>query len=162
MRIGVISDSHDRADAVESAVALLVAEGVGAIVHLGDVCGPAVGALLHATGIRLFGVFGNCDRDRTALAESTGGAFVEGPRVETMAGRSILFAHSFDELESSIVPGRFDLILFGHTHRVVEMRVGRALVLNPGEACGLSTGRATCAVVDLGTMVARIIGIPLA
>jgi putative phosphoesterase len=55
--------------------------------------------------------------------------------------------------------GRFDLILFGHTHRPLTMRMGKALVINPGETCGLMSGRPTCAVVDLDAMSSSIIDI---
>ncbi|MBP2674755.1 MAG: hypothetical protein H6Q84_1595 [Deltaproteobacteria bacterium] len=34
-------------------------------------------------------------------------------------------------------------------------------MINPGETCGLTQGKATCAVVDLETMEARIVEIPL-
>jgi putative phosphoesterase len=66
-------------------------------------------------------------------------------------------AHSFDELQEEIGEGgRFDLILFGHTHRPLTMRIGRALILNPGEACGFVSGKATCGLIDLDKMEASI------
>jgi putative phosphoesterase len=66
-------------------------------------------------------------------------------------------AHSFDELQEEIGEGgKFDLILFGHTHRPLTMRIGRALILNPGEACGFLSGKPTCAVIDLDKMEASI------
>jgi putative phosphoesterase len=110
----------------------------------------------------MIGVFGNNDTDREGLQEATGGAFLAGPAIRVLGGRSVLFAHSFRELQSELgETGRFDLVLFGHTHRSMTMRVGRTLVLNPGEGCGLTQGKATCAVVDLEGMEARILEIPL-
>jgi len=41
------------------------------------------------------------------------------------------------------------------------MRVGKAVVVNPGESCGLVRGKHTCAIVDLYTMEPRIVEIPL-
>ena len=70
-------------------------------------------------------------------------------------------AHSFDELQEEIGEGgKFDLILFGHTHRPLTMRIGRALIMNPGEACGFLSGKPTCAVIDLDTMEGSIREIP--
>jgi putative phosphoesterase len=67
-------------------------------------------------------------------------------------------SHSFDELQGEIGDGgKFDLVLFGHTHRPLTMHVGRALVINPGEACGFMSGKATCAVIDLDAMSACIV-----
>jgi len=161
MKAGIVSDSHDQRSAVEQALARFLEEGVGMILHLGDVCGPDTLSGCRDWGIPVVGVFGNGDRDREGLQEATGGAFHDGPFVHTVAGRRILMGHTFRELEPELGGrGRFDLVLFGHTHRPLTMRVGTALVLNPGESCGFTRGKRTCAVVDLETMEARILELP--
>lgn len=132
------------------------------VLHLGDVCLPAVLAGYGDAGIPLRGVFGNNDFDRDGLQEATGGAFRRGPHLETVDGRKILLAHSYDQMQGELSgQGRFDLVLFGHTHRPLTMRVGKALVVNPGESCGLARGKSTCAIVDLATMESRILEISL-
>ena len=162
MKVGILSDSHDHRDAAEGALLLFRAEGVGMIFHLGDVCSPIVLAGYRDPSIPLRGVFGNNDEDRAGLQEATGGAFREGPHIETVDGRKVLLAHSYAQLQAELTgQGRFDLVLFGHTHRPLTMHVGRALVLNPGESCGLLRGKNTCAIVDLATMEPRIVEIPL-
>jgi len=161
MKAGIVSDSHNRRDAVDGALAFFRQEGVGIILHLGDVCEPETLSGCRASGVPLVGVFGNSDSDREGLQEATGGAFHDGPYVHTVGGRRVLMAHTFRELEPELGErGRFDLVLFGHTHRPLTMRVGKALVLNPGESCGFTRGKRTCAVVDLETMDARIVEIP--
>jgi putative phosphoesterase len=160
--VGILSDSHDDRGAAEGALLLFRAEGVEMVFHLGDVCGPSVLAGYRDPAIPLCGVFGNNDYDRDGLQEATGGAFRQGPRVETVDGRKILLAHSYDQLQGELNgKGRFDLVLFGHTHRPLTMRVGKALVVNPGESCGLTRGKNTCAIVDLATMEPRIVEISL-
>lgn len=160
MKVGILSDTHDARGPAEEALSLFLAEGAGGILHLGDVCRPELLAPFRACGLPLIGVFGNGDADREGLSRASGEAFRPGPRMPVVGGRRILMAHTFRELEAEIGEGgRFDLILFGHTHRPLTMRVGRALVLNPGEGCGLSGGTATCAVVDLASMEARILPI---
>lgn len=161
MKAGIISDTHDVAGCVEDAAALFRAEGVGLVIHLGDVCGPGLLAPFVDNCAALLGVFGNNDRDRDAIRAASGGGFDKGPRIVEAHGRAIAMAHAFGELRDELGRGgRFDLVLFGHTHRPVTMRIGRAVVINPGEGCGLLTGRRTCAIVDLGTMEARIVDIP--
>jgi uncharacterized protein len=163
VKAGILSDSHDHAAAVAMALELFRAEGVGVILHLGDVCAPSVLAGYRESGIPLLAVFGNNDGDRKGLQDATGGAFRQGPRIEEVAGRKILMAHTFEELQPELAErGRFDLVLFGHTHRPLTMRVGRAMVLNPGESCGFLRGKHTCALMDLETMVARIVELPVA
>lgn len=158
MKVGVLADTHDSRESADEALRLFVREGVEAILHLGDVCSPHTLASLCASGIPLVGVFGNNDGDRWGLQAATGSAFHAGPHMPVVGGRRILMAHSFDGLQGEIGEGgRFDLILFGHTHRPLTMRVGKALVLNPGEACGFVYGRSTCALVDLDSMEARIL-----
>jgi putative phosphoesterase len=163
VKAGILSDSHDQAAAVASALERFRAEGVGVILHLGDVCAPSVLAGYRESGIPFLAVFGNNDDDRDGLQDATGGAFRQGPRIEEVAGRRILLAHSFEELQPELSErGRFDLVLFGHTHRPLTMRVGRALVLNPGESCGFLRGKHTCAIVDLETMEPRLVELPVA
>jgi len=162
MKVGILSDSHDRPGAVEGALSLFRSEKVDVVLHLGDVCVPEMLEVLRDSGLPLIGIFGNNDYDRAGLQEATGGAFREGPAVITLGERRVAMAHSFRELQPELEgPVNFDLVLFGHTHRPMTMRVGKALVINPGESCGLTHGSATCAVVDLDTMEARILAIPL-
>jgi len=162
VKVGILSDSHDHRGAAEGALLLFRAEGVGMVFHLGDVCSPAVLAGYRDLPIPLRGVFGNNDDDRDGLQEATGGAFRQGPHIETVDGRKVLLAHSYAQLQTELTgQGRFDLVLFGHTHRPLTMHVGTALVLNPGESCGLLRGKCTCAIVDLATMEPRIVEIPL-
>ena len=162
MKVGILSDSHDHRGAAEGALLLFRAEGVGMVLHLGDVCSPAVLAGYADPSIPFLGVFGNNDADRDGLQNATGGAFRQGPRIETVDGRRILLAHSYDQLRGKLsMEGRFDLVLFGHTHRPLTMRVGKALVVNPGESCGLMRWKNTCAIVDLATMEPWIMEIPL-
>ncbi len=162
MKAGILSDTHDYRPAAEGALALFRAEGIGILLHLGDVCSPELLDGYPDLGIPLVCVFGNNDTDRDGLQAATRGAFRQGPHIEEVAGRRILMAHSYRDLEAELGErGRFDLVLFGHTHRPLTMRVGRALVLNPGEGCGFMRGKPTCAVVELDTMEPRIVPIPL-
>jgi uncharacterized protein len=163
MKAGILSDTHDDEAAVSDALAFFAREGVDLVIHLGDVCRPSLIERICGNGRPVVGVFGNNDTRREELDPAAARAFRPGPQVLEVGGRRILMAHAFDELVGEIGEGgKFDLILFGHTHRPLTMRVGRALVLNPGEACGLVSGRRTCAVVDLDAMTSRILDIPSA
>ncbi len=161
MRIGILSDSHDNFGKAEQALALFLREGVSSVLHLGDVCSALALEPFRAAGIPVLGVFGNNDRDRQGIQAVSANGFGTGPRTLSLDGRTVLMAHSFDELSASAGGGgKHDLILFGHTHRALTMRVGSAVVINPGEACGFASGRPTCAVVDLSSMEVRILDIP--
>lgn len=163
MKVGILSDTHDQLPAAEGALQLFRAEGVGLVIHLGDVCSPIILERYRDASIPLVGVFGNNDWDRDGIQSASGGVFHQGPHVETVGERRILLAHSYDQLQGRLDgQRRFDLVLFGHTHRPLTMQVGKTLVLNPGESCGLVGGINTCAIVELCSMEARIVEIPLA
>lgn len=158
MKVGILSDSHDKRRSATDALAVFLKEKVGAVLHLGDVCSPQVLEPFREAALPMHGVFGNNDFDRFGLQAVSGNCFHLGPRVFELSGRKVLMAHTFDALQSELgEKGKFDLVLFGHTHRPLTMRMGRAVVINPGESCGFMSGRATCAVVDLATMEARIL-----
>ena len=56
-----------------------------------------------------------------------------------------------------ILDGTAEIVIGGHSHAIVhEQREGR-LYLNPGECCGVLTGRATAALLDTADCTARII-----
>jgi len=89
VKVGILSDSHDNRGAAEGALLLFRAEGVGMVLHLGDVCSPAVLAAYGDPAIPLRGVFGNNDSDRDGLQDATGGAFRQGRTSKRWtAGRS--------------------------------------------------------------------------
>ncbi len=55
--------------------------------------------------------------------------------------------------------GKFDIILSGHTHNMVNRKENGVLIINPGELCGYLTNKSTFAIIDTETMNAEIIEI---
>ncbi len=160
MRAGVISDTHDNEASAREALALFSRERVDVIFHLGDVTLPRIIAPFRGNGVPLIAVYGNNDVDKEGLQRASGDAFSREPRVAEVGPWKVLMCHAFSSLQGEIAAGgKFDLVLFGHTHRPSTMRFGRTLVVNPGEACGLMSDRCTGAVVDLATCDVRILDI---
>jgi putative phosphoesterase len=50
------------------------------------------------------------------------------------------------ELES------YDVLISGHTHVPKTYRKGNTLIINPGEVCGLLTGKPTMSLLDTTTL----------
>lgn len=123
--VGLISDTHGLLRPEVSAAFA----GVDAIVHAGDVGGSSVLAGLSAIA-PTFAVSGNCDdRSDPALPRS---------RTMVIGGLTLHVSHG-DECgrpTPSLLLARYDadIIVFGHTHKPLEHRDGRRLVLNPGAA----------------------------
>ena len=153
MLIGIISDSHDHLENVRRALALFRERGVEIVLHAGDFVSPFVSEPFRELGVRVIGVFGNNDGDKLYLRErfSGVGELHFGPHELELGGRRILLMHEPRALEALVASGRYDLVVYGHTHRA-EIREGRPLVINPGELGGWLTGQPSAALVDLGAL----------
>jgi uncharacterized protein len=154
MKIGIISDTHDNLPALAAALRHFAQAGVETILHAGDFCAPfALKRLLQAR-VPVTGVFGNCDGERTGLAQLLPD-LADGPRRLELGGRKICLVHDARRLTHEDFEAA-DILVSGHTHEPkVERQEGR-LVLNPGECGGWLSGRCTVAVVDTATLAADI------
>lgn len=160
MLIGVISDSHDNLANIRRALTLFREQGVELVLHAGDFVSPFVAEAFRQAGLRVVGVFGNNDGDKLYLRERFAGMgeLHFGPHELELGGRRIVLMHEPRALEALVASGRYDLVLYGHTHKA-EVREGKPLVINPGELGGWLTGRATCALVDLPTLRAEFLSL---
>ena len=156
MRIGLLSDSHDRVPAIHALLEQMIAGGVSIVMHAGDYCSPFSLKPFHDLSIPLLGVFGKNDGDRDALqaAAKTGfGAaeLFESPHSFDLGGKSVLLIHDIAEVHQRSIDGH-EVIVHGFTH-VSEMKSrGDSLVVNPGESCGWLHGAPSGAILDLDTM----------
>jgi len=147
-RIGVISDTHDRLDKVREAVDLFNRLKPERVVHCGDVVAGFVFKEMSGLSMPMVAVYGNCDGDREALrqrAEELGFALHDGPFGFDLDGKRIVVSHK----PLSPVPD-CDFYLHGHTHRL-RHQGNRPVIVNPGEACGWLSGRATAAILETDT-----------
>jgi len=158
MRIGVISDSHDRLPTLAAAIDLLVARGIDILIHPGDVVAPFAARLLARFPGQLHITYGNNDGERRGLREVLP-QIQDGPLWLDLAGRRILVHHFIDWCAPADV-ARAAVVITGHTHAVAVERRGHQLLVNPGECCGWLTGRCTMAEVDLDTLTAQVIEVP--
>ena len=157
MKLGILSDSHDDLEAIAKAVALFNAEGVAQVLHAGDIVSPFTFEVFRGLRAPFAGIFGNNDGDRLLLQERSGGALSIQPLIVTHGGLRLAVVHEPTLVNALARSGDFDAVVHGHTHLPEIRRVGAALVLNPGKAARLASGRATAAVLDSRTREARIV-----
>ena len=159
MKIGVISDTHDRLPTFRRAVAMFDRLGVEAIFHAGDYVAPFAGKLIGPEVWKrpLYCVYGNNDGEKAGLKNVLPG-IVEGPLTVKFGGRMIVMHHFIDWLKPQQIASA-DLVITGHTHEIVNQQKNGKLYLNPGECCGWLTNRCTVALVDLAAMSAQIIDV---
>lgn len=161
MKIGIMSDTHDRIEAVDRAIEFFNGEGVEHVLHAGDLISPFVAPRFARLEAPLHYVWGNNEGDRTLITLKFGEIGVK-PLGEFAAfelgGRTLAMIHGTCErvVEALAKSGLFDVVVRGHTHRP-DISREQTLVINPGEVCGYLTGKQTVALLDTKELTAEII-----
>jgi putative phosphoesterase len=157
--IGIMSDSHDNRDAIRDAVRLFKRTGCRLVLHAGDFVAPFAVGELEALGCPVKAVFGNCDGEKAGLSKTVDsfGKIREAPFVFQYGGLEFLLTHTHFSLGSYIRSEKYDVIVYGHTHRPEVRRSGRSLIINPGETGGWVTGKRHVALLDLSTLDTEIV-----
>ena len=68
-----------------------------------------------------------------------------------------LITHTQFSLDKYVRSGKYDVVVYGHTHRPDIHRQGNTLIVNPGETGGWVTGKATVALLDPESLEANIL-----
>ncbi|MFG0330599.1 MAG: metallophosphoesterase family protein [Phycisphaerales bacterium] len=132
--IGLLSDSHGRAEITRRAVEALIEAGADLLIHLGDIGADKVLDALAGHPSRV--VFGNCDYPWEPLgryAERLGIA-VDHPEGAIRVGEEhIHYAHG-DRTGSfhRAIEGGAGWFLHGHSHETRDEVVRGVRVVNPG------------------------------
>ena len=160
MLAGIISDTHDNRTNIVRAVELFNRKGVSLVIHSGDIVAPFTALDFKALNCPMEMVFGNNDGERIGLVNSFRGIgnLLPGPRTFLFQGKKFLLMHEPGCLDDVAAAAGVDVIVYGHTHDV-DVRLGHPLVINPGEAGGWLTGKATMALLDLETMTVEIVSL---
>jgi uncharacterized protein len=152
MKIGIISDTHDDLNSVDSAICIFNREKVSLVVHAGDFIFPGVVERFRKLKpVKLVGVLGNNDGEKLGLQKKF--KDIDGElnmtdllEIEDKDNRDLRIAvyHGTDEKlrEAVIQSGIYDVFIHGHTHvkrkaeKLIKMsdKEKKILVLNPGTA----------------------------
>ena len=141
MKIGIVSDTHDRVPAsLHDALA-----GVDEILHAGDIV--SVEALTEIETIApVMAVRGNMD-DRDLADRLPADLLLErdGVRIAVVHGHEFGKA-SVDDLVTAFDGRDVDLVIWGHIHEAVSVVRNGVRYFNPGTAGGIGTP-ATCGLL---------------
>jgi putative phosphoesterase len=161
LKIGIISDTHDDVENVQSAIEIFNTEKVTHVIHAGDYIFPGIVLEFKKLDAKLIGVLGNNDGERVHLLKNflAIGGELKGELGEVVLDE-VLFGiyHGTDEqIKKKLVEsGKYDVVITGHTHRIempsvystintndekqqdekknIHKNGGPTLVLNPGTA----------------------------
>jgi uncharacterized protein len=152
VKIGLISDTHDNFRNIESAVKMFTDKNISYVIHAGDITTPE--AVEAFAGLKLIGVLGNNDMDREGLSnafEKIGGQ-LRGEVAEIEEDNLLIAVYhgtDFKKREALIQSGKYDVVIYGHTHKIDNKAVGKTIIINPGTANGWFFGyKATAAIFD--------------
>jgi putative phosphoesterase len=190
LRVGVLSDIHARFGALERALDVLERAGVDRLVCLGDVVekGPDPDRVVERLDRLLVPtVRGNHDDNAVAhaaldpaaagMSRDTLGWLAALPlcREYAWAGRYVALAHaSLRDNGSGVRPGHVpkamrralrscdaDVVLLGHTHIPMRMRIGERWLCNPGStSLGRGASGSSCAVLSLPELSFEVYALP--
>ena len=129
-----MSDSHGDAGQTRRAIKLLESHGATKLVHCGDVCSESV--LDEFAGHDVTFVWGNCDSpspQARKYVESLGLKWPKVPAELEVEGKKIAVFHGHErQFDPALESGQYDYVLYGHTHRFSDDRVGKTRMINPG------------------------------
>jgi putative phosphoesterase len=134
MRIGILSDTHDKLGRALTAVERLVAEGAEVLIHCGDLCEPEIVYALER--LPSYFVFGNNEWDLAGLrraARDTGSTCLEWGGTIELAKKRIAVTHGhLDKELRRLMQTNPDYLLTGHSHIQHDYREGPTRRINPG------------------------------
>jgi len=135
MRIGVVSDTHGKLDFFRKAV-----EEMGAIdllIHAGDHYQDAV-HIGKELNVKVVAVAGNCDWHLPGPYEEE--LEIEGFRILVTHGHQYGVKSNHKKLAEKLKNGKYDLIIYGHSHMPEITCLSQGYLLNPGSAASPRRG----------------------
>ena len=161
MFIAIVSDTHDQMRNLRLAVETANGRGAVIMIHCGDLISPfMLGELARFNGaVHL--VYGNNAGDVHLISSSCGSRFPSITHHGHMGaveagGLSIAFTHYPAMARALAAAGDFDVVCCGHNHRYQVEKVGRTLLVNPGEMLGKDDRPGFCLLDTAARSVERI------
>ena len=160
MKIAVLADIHGNMAYLERAQKLIEAKGLKVVIVCGDVQDEESLEELDNWGKKIYLVLGNADY---YIREKIEAGMLRTKNIEislnfgnlTLDGTKIAYCHYPNLARKLAESGQFDVVFYGHNHRPWEEKVGKTILLNPGEIQARD-GKPTFAIFDTKTLNAEL------
>ena len=160
MKIGIISDTHDKIDYLKLVLAYFNKNKIEALIHAGDLSHSStldvLGKKFHG---KVYIAEGNSDLDVEEIKKV---AKIYGFEYKDVIylppyhlQPSIAITHKNTDALKLAKSGKYDLVIHGHTHKPWQRFIGKTEVLNPGNLCDQRFD-AAFAVYDTDTRKAQL------
>lgn len=156
MKIAVISDIHGNDAYLAKAKAIIDAEKLEIVICCGDIQNFETFDELDSWEQKVYVSFGNADY---AIRERIEDGYLTAKHIDIsqnygelqIGGTKLAYCHYPKYADKLAESGRFDIVFHGHDHRPWERKIGRTILLNPGEITA-QFGKPTFAIYDLKKM----------
>lgn len=142
MKIGIISDSHQKLDYLKSCIDFLKSEGCEYLIHAGDICQKEALEILENSTLKYIAVFGN--NDNQLLSYSNDFNIKKEPYYFKIKDKTFKLMH----LPFYLNPDA-NIVIFGHTHQFSCEYKNKTLFLNPGEVCAREKDFIECVKLEI-------------
>lgn len=156
MKIAIISDIHGNDAYLAKAKAIIDAEKLEIVICCGDIQDEECFKELDSWKQKVYIALGNADyKIRESLHRGT--LYAEHAEVVleygilNIGGAKIAYCHYDHSAKKLAESGKFDIVFYGHTHTPWEEKIGKTVLLNPGEITA-QFGKPTFAIYDLAGM----------
>lgn len=157
--IGIMADSRDNLQSVRQAVRIFKNAGCKLVIHAGDVVAPFAARELENLNCPVKAIFGNCDDEKKELEKtfSSFGEIKEAPLTFFFDDLNFYVTHVPWDLERHANSGKYDIIIYVHSHKAEVRKNEETLLINPGETGGGISGKCTVALLDTKSLSAEIL-----
>lgn len=157
MKIAIISDIHDNEVRLSETLKIIKKEDIKVGICCGDIARLETLNKIAKHFKILYVALGNMDHNLKLATElfPENVVFSEKILEISLSGRKIAIAHHDYLAKELSKEGKYDIVFYGHTHTPWEKKVGKTVLLNPGEIAG-QFGPASFAIYNLSTMKAQL------
>lgn len=154
-KICIISDSHDRLSSLKFLFETLNKNNVSTIFHAGDAVFPPFFNDFFKYEFTIHFVRGNNDGEyeflKATLQKNNSYFYPEYMDIK-MENKRIFMIHKDDLVIPLALSGLYDIIIYGHTHRLDIKKENNTLLINPGALSGYLTDFRSFVILDLNTL----------
>ncbi len=140
MKIGIISDTHNKVEYTKEAIEFLKSQDIKYLLHAGDI-GKDVLDFLIKENLNFIAVLGNTDTN-IPIHQYTNFPIYKEPYYFKIENKSFKLMHHPYYLTADT-----DVIIYGHLHKF-ECDRKKSLYINPGEVCAREKPLSECAILD--------------
>ena len=161
MKIAVMADIHGNMAFLERAKKIIDDQKIDIVLVCGDIQSEDTFRELDNWSQKVYVAFGNADY---GLREMLDQGILWAEHMEifldygvlNIGGAKVAFCHYPKFAQKLAESGRFDVIFYGHSHKPWEEKIGRTILLNPGEIQARD-GKPTFALYDIAKMKAELV-----